>query len=154
VLAGTHVLTFTAVPSGQGIRMGIDRDEDGYYDRTELDYGTDPADPASHPAVGIEESDLPAITGLTRLTGAFPQPFRSRTAIEFYLAVAGEATVRVFDVGGRLVRRLGQERYPIGRHTVMWDGRNETGGSVAPGVYIVLLEAPGVRHASKVVRAQ
>jgi sugar lactone lactonase YvrE len=41
--------TFTCVPPGSGIRMGIDRDEDGFFDRDELDAGSDPADPASVP---------------------------------------------------------------------------------------------------------
>jgi DNA-binding beta-propeller fold protein YncE len=42
-------LTVTAVPYGSQIRIGIDRDEDGYFDRDELDAGSDPADPASTP---------------------------------------------------------------------------------------------------------
>jgi len=40
-----------AVPPGSGIRIGIDRDLDGFYDRDELDAGSDPADPASRPRV-------------------------------------------------------------------------------------------------------
>ncbi len=46
--AGAEI-TFTAVPLGNGVRAGVDRDEDGYYDRTELDAGSDPADPTSLP---------------------------------------------------------------------------------------------------------
>jgi hypothetical protein len=38
------------VPPGNGLRAGIDRDEDGYFDRDELDAGSDPADPNSTPA--------------------------------------------------------------------------------------------------------
>ena len=50
LLAGQEV-TFTCVPPGSGTRIGLDRDEDGFYDRDELDLGTDPADPSSHPVV-------------------------------------------------------------------------------------------------------
>lgn len=39
--------TYTLVPRGTGRRIGIDRDADGYLDRDELDYGSDPADPLS-----------------------------------------------------------------------------------------------------------
>src|SRR5690606_31725422 len=39
--------TWTCVPPGSGVRIGIDRDGDGRRDRDELDAGTDPADPAS-----------------------------------------------------------------------------------------------------------
>lgn len=42
-------ITFTVVPNGTRIRIGIDRDLDGYYDRDELDAGSDPADPNSVP---------------------------------------------------------------------------------------------------------
>lgn len=43
-------LTFTCVPPGSGERIALDRDEDGFYDRDELDAGTDPKDPGSAPA--------------------------------------------------------------------------------------------------------
>jgi YVTN family beta-propeller protein len=39
--------TYTVVPRGCGRRMGIDRDADGYLDRDELDFGSDPANPLS-----------------------------------------------------------------------------------------------------------
>jgi hypothetical protein len=42
VNTANQTLTFTCVPPGSGTWMGIDRDEDGRYDRDELDAGTDP----------------------------------------------------------------------------------------------------------------
>lgn len=38
-----NTLTFTCVPPGNGLRMGLDRDLDGAYDADERDAGTDPA---------------------------------------------------------------------------------------------------------------
>jgi DNA-binding beta-propeller fold protein YncE len=38
-------LTFTVVPKVSERRIGVDRDADGWYDRDELDAGSDPADP-------------------------------------------------------------------------------------------------------------
>ena len=43
----TSPLTFTVVPAGSESRLGVDRDGDGYFDRTEVEVGTDPADPTS-----------------------------------------------------------------------------------------------------------
>ncbi len=43
--------TYTCVPPGSGLRIGVDRDGDGFFDRDELDAGTDPVDPASFPTV-------------------------------------------------------------------------------------------------------
>ena len=42
VITGGQTLTFTCVPPGSGNWMGIDHDEDGTYDRDEIDAGTDP----------------------------------------------------------------------------------------------------------------
>ena len=46
--AGSEI-SFTVVQKGTETRLGIDRDLDGTFDRDEIDAGTDPADPMSHP---------------------------------------------------------------------------------------------------------
>jgi YVTN family beta-propeller protein len=43
-------LTYTCVPPGSGMRIGIDRDEDGALDRDELDAGTSVTDPLRVPS--------------------------------------------------------------------------------------------------------
>src|SRR5262245_39213188 len=48
-IAGSDVVTYTGVPPGAGVRLGIDRDRDGWLDRSELTLGTDPASPNSNP---------------------------------------------------------------------------------------------------------
>ncbi len=42
-------LTYTCVPPGSGARIGVDRDEDGFFDHDELDGGSDPADATDVP---------------------------------------------------------------------------------------------------------
>ncbi|MFO0857481.1 MAG: hypothetical protein U0640_09030 [Phycisphaerales bacterium] len=42
-------LTYTVVPTITAARIGVDRDTDGYFDRDELDAGSNPADPNSIP---------------------------------------------------------------------------------------------------------
>jgi DNA-binding beta-propeller fold protein YncE len=43
-------LTFTCVPPADHLRLGVDADDDGLFDRDEIDDGSDPEDPASGPA--------------------------------------------------------------------------------------------------------
>ena len=47
--SSSNELTFTAVPSQSAIRIGLDRDEDGFFDRDEMDACSNPADPLSTP---------------------------------------------------------------------------------------------------------
>ena len=47
--ASSDALTFTCTPPGSGVRIGLDRDLDGFYDGDELAAGSDPANPLSTP---------------------------------------------------------------------------------------------------------
>ncbi len=47
--SASEPLTYTVVPRGGGLRIGVDRDEDGYGDRTEVVAGGDPANAQSRP---------------------------------------------------------------------------------------------------------
>jgi hypothetical protein len=40
-------VTYTCTPPGSGMRIALDRDEDGALDGDEIAAGTDPADPTS-----------------------------------------------------------------------------------------------------------
>jgi YVTN family beta-propeller protein len=57
--------TYLCVPPGSGTRVGIDRDEDGFRDRDEIDAGSDPADPSSVP--GGTTSTTSSTTSTTTL---------------------------------------------------------------------------------------
>jgi YVTN family beta-propeller protein len=59
--------TYTMVPRGSGSRIGIDRDGDGYFDRDELDFGSDPTNPLSWAT--NTPPILGAVSNLTALKG-------------------------------------------------------------------------------------
>jgi len=90
--------------------------------------------------------------GAVALEAARPSPFSERTELAFTLARAGRATLAVYDVSGRRVRTLAQGERAAGTHRSSWDGRDERGARVAPGAYLVLLDAAGERRARRVVR--
>jgi hypothetical protein len=46
-------LTFTVVPKVSEQRIGVDRDSDSWFDRDELDWGSDPTDPQSRPKLRV-----------------------------------------------------------------------------------------------------
>lgn len=72
----------------------------------------------------------------------YPNPFNPGTRIVFDLPAREMVWLEIYDVTGRLVRRLvaGRELGP-GPEEEFWDGRNEEGQRVSSGVYHCTLRA-------------
>jgi hypothetical protein len=92
--------------------------------------------------------DTPAIA---RLGQNYPNPFNPETSIPFSLARDGRATLRIFDVNGRLVVTLLDERRDAGEHIARWNGRNARGFAASSGIYFARLEANGATETRKMV---
>ncbi len=78
----------------------------------------------------------------TKLLPNYPNPFNPETWIPYQLAEAADVSVKIYDVGGRLVRTIPVGFKPVGYYltrerAVYWDGRNEIGESVSSGVYFL-----------------
>jgi hypothetical protein len=77
------------------------------------------------------------------LLPARPNPFGSQVSMSYSLAAPGRAELEIYDVAGRLLRRLGGERMEAGEHRVDWDGRDQEGRSLDPGMYFYRLNVDG-----------
>ena len=82
----------------------------------------------------------------TALLRNYPNPFNPETWIPYQLAESTEVTLTIYDMNGRLIRRLavGYQAAGIYRsrsHAAYWDGRNQLGESVASGLYFYTLTA-------------
>jgi len=128
-----ETITYLGVPPGSGIRMGIDRDRDGFRDRWEIALGSDPADPNSVPRVAAAETGSAPVA--PQLFQNAPNPFNPSTTIAFRFGTAGRVRLLVFDVSGRLVKTLVDKTLPAGNHTVRWDGSDDRGHATASGRY-------------------
>ncbi|MCE5251256.1 T9SS type A sorting domain-containing protein [bacterium] len=73
------------------------------------------------------------------ITGNYPNPFNPATTIDFTLPEAGYADLAVYNVAGQKICELVSGILPAGRHSVVWDGRDQNGKSVSSGVYITRL---------------
>jgi FlgD Ig-like domain len=94
--------------------------------------------------------DSPAARG--HRLDASPVPFRSELALSLTLPGAEAATVDVYDVQGRLVRRLLDGRLPAGPHRLVWDGQTGGGTRAAAGIYFIRYAGAGAVEVRRVVR--
>ena len=83
-----------------------------------------------------------------------PNPFRSSTLISFELPEGGLVSLQVFDISGRHVATLANERLPAGSYSMPWSGKDAAGQDVSPGIYFYRLETPNLRETRKAIRIE
>jgi len=83
-----------------------------------------------------------------------PNPARLGAAVEFTLGAPSAVRCTVHDVRGTRVATVVNASLGAGTHLRRWDGRDDRGRRVAPGVYFVVLTTPGSRDTAKVVVAR
>jgi PKD repeat protein len=93
----------------------------------------------------------PAPRGITPLF-ARPNPSRGQFTLSFDLGAPALVSLRVYDVSGRQVARLLEGKMLTGSQRVVWDGRSSAGARVAPGVYLVRLDAGGSVQTARLVK--
>jgi len=87
-----------------------------------------------------------ALPTVSRLVGNYPNPFTPSTRLAFDIAEHGFASIGIFDVHGRLVRRLVEAPFAPGRYEQVWDGTDDAGRAVSQGVYFYRLTTPTKRE--------
>jgi len=93
----------------------------------------------------------------TERLSLWPVPYSSGDLHVSFATASGlgggsaHAEVAVYDVGGRLVKKIVSGPYPAGVHTAVWDGQNEQGRRLAAGVYFVRATSGGEQLTRKLV---
>lgn len=81
----------------------------------------------------------------------YPNPFNPTTEIAFDLSAASHIVLAVFDLAGQRIRTLINDTQPAGRHRAVWNGTDESGADVAPGIYLYRLETGNSVNTKKMV---
>ena len=68
------------------------------------------------------------------LSAAYPNPFNPETTFSFNIGSLQQTSLRIYDIQGRLIETLVQDKINPGFHTMTWDA-----SKVATGVYFVKL---------------
>ena len=78
-----------------------------------------------------------------------PNPFNPATTIRYALPQAAEVELIVYNVVGQPVRTLVAEHQRPGHYAVEWDAADDSGHSLASGLYFYRLQAGGTFRAVK-----
>ena len=102
-------------------------------------------------ATGTLDAPMPQAAALG--LRAWPTPARGALALEWSQPEGVRATLAIYDVRGRLVRRL-LEHAPLaaGVARSTWDGRNENGAEAPAGLYWARLDAGAASRSVRITR--
>lgn len=85
--------------------------------------------------------DEPVIPRSAEVYQNYPNPFNSSTIISFDLPQETFVEIDIYDIGGRLVDRLGSRLFPAGKNNIQWDGTNSHSGKISSGIYFFRFSA-------------
>lgn len=139
--AGTDHVSFVDIsidPLGHGqwkAHFQIIRDDGEIFDPFSLER----TDPLFSEPTDIERPESQGTPQGMRLRQNRPNPFNSRTWVEFALMEASGVSLKVYDLLGRRVQTLFEGGLSPGNHSTFWDGKDYTGATVASGPYVCVM---------------
>jgi hypothetical protein len=87
----------------------------------------------------------------TALEQNHPNPFNPVTEVPYAITAAGPVQLSVYDAAGHLVRRLVDGVQQAGRHSALWDGRDENDSPAPSGVYFCRMRAGSYSETRRMV---
>ena len=88
---------------------------------------------------------------LTAYNNIFNPTRGEKATIKYEILDPGHVTLRLFTLSGTRVATLIDEDRPAGKGSVDWAGLNLSGSTVASGIYLLHLSAPGIHKTQKIV---
>jgi flagellar hook assembly protein FlgD len=80
-----------------------------------------------------------------------PNPGFGRTAIKFSLNKQTKVAIKIYNIGGQLVRTLIDKNMKPGVKSETWNGVDGNGRPVPAGIYFYEMEAMGLKQTGKLV---
>ncbi|MHC1706707.1 MAG: C25 family cysteine peptidase [Bacteroidales bacterium] len=81
-----------------------------------------------------------------------PNPFQQQTIVGLNLHESGSVDICIYDISGRLIRKLCNTVFPEGNHEIIWNGRTENGTLVREGTYYLQLTTSQGRIIKPLIR--
>ena len=86
-----------------------------------------------------------------QLHAAYPNPFNPVTAIPYEAPIGGQLTIGIYDLRGKLVRTLINDKQSVSPGIVYWNGKSDNEKPLPSGVYFYRLSAANYTATRKIV---
>ncbi len=105
------------------------------------------------PITAVTEYEEPSLNvpEAYSLAQNYPNPFNHQTVIHYDLPVQSHVELSVFNLMGHKVATLVDGYRSVGSYSVIWNGKDDNGKSLASGVYLYRLKTEGFGQSKKLV---
>jgi hypothetical protein len=90
--------------------------------------------------------------GSVNKSKAYPNPFKENITIEYQLQQDHRVEIQINNILGQKIKTLLKEDQQAGLKRVKWDGFDESGSLMRPGIYYITLLTPTDRLVIKVMK--
>ena len=99
----------------------------------------------------LDDYDEVSTVFITELGNNYPNPFNPETVINFSLKEDSHVKVDVFNIRGQLINTLVNSELTRGQHSVLWNGTDNAGRSVASGIYFYRMTTDSYQATRKMI---
>jgi hypothetical protein len=100
--------------------------------------------------IGEPDDNVPVIEK-TQLYNNYPNPFNPETNISFSIPVEQKVKITIYNLKGQKVRQLLSGQFESGRHSVVWEGKDDNGKQVGSGLYFYKLKTDNKEFSKKML---
>lgn len=96
-------------------------------------------------------SDKNVIEELVQSPMVYPNPFEDELNFEFTLYESQNVTIDLFDVTGKLVAKILNNKLEKGKHKITWQTNDAKNGQLNSGIYVSIIKTADATYTKKVI---
>jgi hypothetical protein len=89
-----------------------------------------------------------------RLLQSYPNPFKNVTSIRFEIPIPQTVVLSIYNNLGEKVKTLENKLFEAGSHSVSWNGSDDAGRKINPGLYICVMKSGNYVLHKKIILIQ
>lgn len=93
----------------------------------------------------------PILPETFQLSQNYPNPFNPETNISFDIPFKSMVSIKIYNILGREITTLVENKLSAGKYSVTWDGADSNGRKVSSGIYLYRIDAGNFTETRKMI---